>query len=114
MRVLKSYVMRIKVAGGAGIIAYTEGAADSQIDTMLKATVDNIIHLDGEKIDVEAMTGCDNASANYKITDEGFCIICSSNNLFCPPCKHDDAYGYYTHSEISEYSSIRNFCKGSK
>lgn len=75
VRVLKSYVMRIKVAGGTGIIAYTEGAADSQIETMLKATVDNIIHLDGEKIDVEAMTGCNNVSANYKITDEGFCII---------------------------------------
>lgn len=75
VRVLKSYVMRIKVAGGAGIITYTEGAADSQIETMLKATVDNIIHLDGEKIDVEAMIGCDNISANYKITDEGLCII---------------------------------------
>jgi KaiC/GvpD/RAD55 family RecA-like ATPase len=75
IRVLKSYVMRIKVAGGVGIITYTEGAADSKIETMLKATVDNIIHLDGGKIYVEAMIGCDNVSANYKITDEGFCII---------------------------------------
>jgi KaiC/GvpD/RAD55 family RecA-like ATPase len=75
IRVLKSYVMRIKVAGGAGIITYTEGAADSQIETMLKATVDNIIHLDGGKIDIEAMTGCESVSANYKITDQGFCII---------------------------------------
>lgn len=75
IRVLKSYVMRIKVAGGVGLITYTEGATDSQIETMLKATVDNIIHLDGGKISVEAMIGCDNVSANYKITDEGFCII---------------------------------------
>lgn len=74
IRVLKSYVMRIKVAGGTGIVTYTEGVVDSQIETMLKATVDNIIHLDGTKIDVEAMAGSDNVSASYKITDEGFCI----------------------------------------
>lgn len=75
IRVLKSYAMRMKVAGGTGIITYTEGVVDSQIETVLKTIVDNIVHLDGEKIDVEAMVGCDNVSANYRITDEGFTII---------------------------------------
>jgi KaiC/GvpD/RAD55 family RecA-like ATPase len=75
IRVLKSYTMRIKLAGGTGIITYTEGAVDSQIETMLKAVVDNIIHLDGKKITVKAMKGCDQITAGYKITDEGICII---------------------------------------
>ncbi|MCL7413632.1 MAG: RAD55 family ATPase [ANME-2 cluster archaeon] len=75
IRVLKSYTMRMKVAGGTGIITYTQGVADSQIETMLKATVDNIIHLDGKKIEIEAMVGCDSVSADYKITDEGIKII---------------------------------------
>ena len=37
--------MRIKMAGGAGIITDTEGVVDSQIETMLKATVNNIVDL---------------------------------------------------------------------
>ena len=75
IRVLKSYTMRIKLAGGTGMITYTQGAVDSQIETMLKAIVDNIIHLDGKKITIEAMKGCDQITAEYKITDEGICII---------------------------------------
>ncbi len=75
IRVLKSYTMRIKLAGSTGIIIYTEGVVDSQIETMLKATVDNIVHMDGKKITVEAMMGCDHVSANYQITDKGIIII---------------------------------------
>lgn len=75
IRVLKSYALRMKVAGGTGIITYTEGVVDSQIETLLKTIVDNIVHLDGKTIDVEAMVGCENISVNYRITDEGFTII---------------------------------------
>jgi KaiC/GvpD/RAD55 family RecA-like ATPase len=75
IRVLKSYTMRIKLAGSTGIIIYTEGVVDSQIETMLKATVDNIVHMDGKKITVEAMMGCDHVSVNYQITDKGIIII---------------------------------------
>ena len=70
IRVLKSYVMRIKLAGGTGVITYTEGVVDSQIETMLKATVDNIVHLDGEEITIEAMIGTQQLTADYLITDE--------------------------------------------
>lgn len=74
VRVLKSYVMRIKVAGGTGIITYTEGSVDSQNETMLKASVDNIIHLDGETLTIEAMAGLKQEKASYLITDDGIVV----------------------------------------
>lgn len=74
IRVLKSYVLRIKLAGGTGIITYTEGVADSQIETMLKTSVDNIVHLDGKTINVEAMIGGRPASAPYQITESGISL----------------------------------------
>jgi len=39
--------MRIKESGRTAIVTYTEGSADSKVENMLKAIVDNIIHLDG-------------------------------------------------------------------
>ncbi len=74
IRVLKSYIMRIKMAGGTGIITYTEGTAETEIETMLKASVDNIIHLDSETITVEAMAGLRRESAGYRITDDGIVV----------------------------------------
>ncbi|MCD6207615.1 MAG: hypothetical protein J7J06_06445 [Methanosarcinales archaeon] len=74
IRVLKSYTMRIKMAGGTGIITYTEGAAEPQIETMLKATVDNIIHLDGEEMTIEAMAGLKHTDIGYQITDAGIAV----------------------------------------
>ena len=74
IRVLKSYTMRIKMAGGTGIITYTEGAAEPQIETMLKATVDNIIHLDGETMIIEAMAGLKHTDVGYQITDAGIVV----------------------------------------
>jgi len=74
IRVLKSYIMRIKMAGGTGIITYTEGTVDTEIETMLKASVDNIIHLDSETITVEAMAGLRQESAGYQITDNGIVV----------------------------------------
>lgn len=74
IRVLKSYIMRIKMAGGTGIITYTEGTAETEIETMLKASVDNIIHLDSETITVEAMAGLKQVNASYQITDNGVVV----------------------------------------
>jgi len=74
IRVLKSYTMRIKMAGGTGVITYTEGAAEPQIETMLKATVDNIIHLDGEEMTIEAMAGLKHTDVGYQITDAGIAV----------------------------------------
>lgn len=74
IRVLKSYTMRIKMAGGTGLITYTEGSVEPQIETMLKATVDNIIHLDGEELTIEAMAGLKHKKASYRISDEGIVV----------------------------------------
>jgi KaiC/GvpD/RAD55 family RecA-like ATPase len=71
---LKSYIMRIKMAGGTGIITYTEGTAETEIETMLKASVDNIIHLDSETLTIEAMAGLRQESAGYQITDDGIVV----------------------------------------
>jgi KaiC/GvpD/RAD55 family RecA-like ATPase len=75
IRVLKSYTMRLKLAGGTSIITYTEGVVDSQIETLLKASVDNIVHLDGNEITIEAMMGVDKINADYDITDNGIIIL---------------------------------------
>ncbi|MBI5681407.1 MAG: ATPase [Methanobacterium sp.] len=74
IRVLKAYILRVKEAGGTLIITYTEGSADPQIETMLKALVDNIIRFDGENVSIEAMVGCGKRKAPYEITDEGINI----------------------------------------
>ncbi len=74
IRVLKSYIMRIKMAGGTGVITYTEGAVEPQIETMLKASVDNIIHLDSETLTIEAMAGLKHVEMSYQITDEGVVV----------------------------------------
>ncbi len=66
--------MRIKMAGGTGIITYTEGTAETEIETMLKASVDNIIHLDSETLTIEAMAGLRQESAGYQITDDGIVV----------------------------------------
>ncbi|MBM4241229.1 MAG: ATPase [Euryarchaeota archaeon] len=74
VRVLTAFIMRIKEAGGTAVITYTEGSADTKIETMLKASVDNIIRLDGEQLVVEAMVGCGKRNAPYIITDKGIII----------------------------------------
>lgn len=75
IRVIKSYTMRLKLAGGTSIITYTEGVVDSQIETLLKASVDNIVHLDGTEITIEAMMGLNKLNADYDITDNGITIL---------------------------------------
>lgn len=74
VRVLTAYIMRIKEAGGTAIVTYTEGSADSKVETMLKSIVDNIIKLDGNEITIEAMVGTGKKKTNYSITDQGIII----------------------------------------
>ena len=73
-RVLKSYVLNIKEAGGTGIITYAQGSVDPQTETMLKACVDNLIRLDGNAMHIEAMVGLGRTKANYIIGDKGIVI----------------------------------------
>jgi len=41
---------------------------------MLKAIVDNIIYLDGEKIVIEAMVGTGRKESTYQITEQGIAV----------------------------------------
>lgn len=79
MRVLKTYILRIKEAGGTVIITYTEGSADLRIETLIKSMVDNIVKLDGQKITIEAMKGMGVKEVSYQITDEGIEILSDEN-----------------------------------
>lgn len=74
VRVLKTYILRIKEAGGTVVINYTEGSADSRIETMIKSMVDNIVKLDGDKITIEAMKGMGKKEVSYEITGDGLNI----------------------------------------
>jgi len=74
VRVLKTYIMRIKEAGGSALITYTEGTTDKKTETMIKAMVDNILRLDGNILTVEAMKGIGKREVPYKITDQGIII----------------------------------------
>lgn len=66
--------MRIKMAGGTGLITYTEGSVEPQIETMLKATRDNIIHLGRGTLTIKAMAGFKHVKASYQITDDGIVV----------------------------------------
>ena len=74
IRVLKAYTLRIKMAGGTGIITYTEGSAEPQIETMLKATADNIVYLGEDELVIEAMAGLKRTKTSYQITDNGLVV----------------------------------------
>ncbi len=74
VRVLTAYIMRIKEDGGTAVVTYTEGSADSKVETMLKAVVDNVIHLDGNEITIEAMVGTGKKKSSYEITDSGITV----------------------------------------
>jgi KaiC/GvpD/RAD55 family RecA-like ATPase len=70
IRVLKTYLMRVKEAGGTAIITYTEGSSSLKTETYLKSMVDNIIHLDGEYLTIEAMKGLGMDKTTYQITKD--------------------------------------------
>jgi KaiC/GvpD/RAD55 family RecA-like ATPase len=55
----------------AGLVTYSEGAMDSQTETILKASVDNVIHLSDGMLSVEGMVGTPKIQAKYRITKNG-------------------------------------------
>jgi KaiC/GvpD/RAD55 family RecA-like ATPase len=75
LRLLSAYIRRIKEAGGTSVTCYTEGIAIEQIENQLKATMDNIIRFDGDKIYIEAIMGGEKISVPYNITSEGIVIV---------------------------------------
>ncbi len=74
VRVIKAYLMRVKEAGGTPLITYTEDSADKIIETMLKSMVDNIMRMDGNELQIEAMKGFGKIKANYTITENGIVL----------------------------------------
>ncbi len=74
VRVLKTYILRMKEAGGTVVITYTEGSADPKTETLIKSMVDNIIKINGEKMTIEAMKGVGTKEVSYQITDDGIHI----------------------------------------
>jgi KaiC/GvpD/RAD55 family RecA-like ATPase len=74
VRVIKAYLMRVNEAGGTPIITYTENSADKIIETMLKSMVDNIIRMDGNELQIEAMKGFGRIKDSYSITEDGIVV----------------------------------------
>jgi KaiC/GvpD/RAD55 family RecA-like ATPase len=74
VRVLKTYILRVKEAGGTAVITYTEGSADPRTETIIKSMADNIVKLNGETMIIEAMKGMRKKEASYQITKEGIVI----------------------------------------
>jgi hypothetical protein len=74
MRVLKSYILRVKEAGGTAIITHTQGSADPRTEIIIKSMADNIIKVDGETLVIESMKGLGQKKAPYEITEEGLIL----------------------------------------
>ncbi len=74
MRVLKTYILRVKEAGGTAVITYIEGSSNPQIEVLIKSMVDNIVRLDGETIIIEAMKGIGKKEAPYQISKQGITV----------------------------------------
>ena len=75
VRVLKTYLMRVKEVGGTALITYTEGSADEKIEIIIKSMVDNVIRLDGDELVIEAMKGIGKRHANYTLTEKGVNVL---------------------------------------
>jgi len=74
VRVIKAYLMRIHEAGGSTMITYTEGSADKIVETMLKSMVNNIIRLDGNELQIEAMKGLGKMKSPYILSKNGIIL----------------------------------------
>ena len=74
VRVIKAYLMRIHEAGGTTMITYTEGSADKIVETMLKSMVNNIIRLDGNELQIEAMKGLGKMKSPYVLSKNGIIL----------------------------------------
>ena len=74
MRVLKSYIVQVKEAGGTAIITHTQGSADLRTEIIIKSMADNIIMVDGKTLVIESMKGLGQKKAHYEITEEGLIV----------------------------------------
>lgn len=75
LRMLYTYNMRMKAAKGTSMICYHEGSAATKSENMIKALCDNIIHITGDELEVEALASeIFKKRWKYKVTKEGVVI----------------------------------------
>jgi KaiC/GvpD/RAD55 family RecA-like ATPase len=74
LRLLNAYIRRIKEASGTAIISYTEGITDTEIENILKTSMDNIFHFDGKRIFIEAMMDFESMKIPYSLTENGIWV----------------------------------------
>ena len=75
-KVLREFGVRIRHAGVVGaVITLDQGSIDGQSETILKASVDNVVRLttDGKML-VEGMVGTARTTASYSITSSGIVV----------------------------------------
>ncbi|MCK9152483.1 RAD55 family ATPase [Methanobacterium alcaliphilum] len=73
LRVVKSYIDRIREANGMALITQTYGSVDDKIDEYLIKIVDNLIIMDGNQISFES-SEIDTIETNYNINNSGIVI----------------------------------------
>lgn len=76
-QVVRESSSRIKEAGALmGILTHHEGSVDPQSETILKSSVDNIIHLSDGVLTVEGMIGVRRLHLSYELTEMGLISRC--------------------------------------
>jgi hypothetical protein len=72
-KILREYSSRMKKAGSVGVlVTLVQGSIDPQSETIIKASVDNLVNLRPEgKLVVEGMLGTPRTAVEYSITNAG-------------------------------------------
>jgi len=72
-KILREYSSKMKKAGAAGIlVTLVQGSIDPYSETMIKASVDNLVNLNPEgKLVVEGMLGTPKVAVAYSLTNSG-------------------------------------------
>jgi hypothetical protein len=72
-KILREYSSRMKKAGSVGVlVTLVQGSIDPQSETIIKASVDNLVNLHPEgKLVVEGMLGTPRMAVEYLITNAG-------------------------------------------
>jgi class 3 adenylate cyclase/KaiC/GvpD/RAD55 family RecA-like ATPase len=69
---LRQFALKMRKAGAAGVVVtYVDGSVDPQSELIIKASVDNLIHLQDRELVVEGMLGTPKSRMAYQITTSG-------------------------------------------
>ncbi len=75
-KILREYNLKMKKAGSVGtLVTHVQGSIDPQSESIIKASVDNVLHLrDDGKLVVEGMLATPKTTASYDITRAGITV----------------------------------------